>query len=413
MNIKSLLLTAVAASMTLVACNSGDGPDIPDQDKMTKSVTITLPNISQTPGSRATGKGMAEGQIALKNFKVFFLDASGNCVNDEVPTTATLSGKESDLTQPALYFDGDNVASNVGTNSKITYHFLPASVSKVVVVGNIGDEEYSEVNNEYNIANDGDSGTDVELDSDSHPYYPLYGEAPLTPKGSADDKNHNNVYTASVNLKPRVARLEIYGFEYTANDKNSYTYQSIQPIKIALANYATAYNLSTGDESSTAKSKRSAHMVPTDASKVWDWAANATSPWANSFTDKTLGQGDKKYADFNTDVANDDTDGSKYTDESGKMKEMITFSIADSKDGKNNNPELLLTFYGVDNSNTKTPLYLHGKFAGTSHEAFEAGKIYRVLFPIKDGSWNSPDRCVELTVTVAEWSIVAVTPEFN
>lgn len=409
MNIKSILLTAVVASMTLVACDSSDESDVLSQDKMPKSVTITLPNITQTPGSRATGKGMEAGQIGLKNFKVFFLNGAGTCINSQVPTTDVLSGKESGLTQPDFYFSDSNVASHVGINNKITYHFLPAEVAKVVVVGNIGDKEYPEVDKEYDILNDGDSGTDV-LDTDNHPYYPLYGEANLTPKNSADDKDHNNVYTASVELKPRVARLEIYGFEYTKNDPTAdYTYTSIEPIKIALANYATAYNLKSGGESTTETKKRTAHNVPTDASKVWDWAVAAASPWADSFSDITnasLLGGEQKYADFSASVDANDTNGSLFTGN------MITYSVADSESNKMNNPELLLTFYGVKNG-VKTPLYLHGKFVGNDKSAFEAGKIYRVLFPISDGAWKNPDRCVELTVTVAEWSIEVVTPEFN
>lgn len=396
MKIKSFLLTALAASMVLVSCDKNEGdPNVPT-DKSLKSVTIKLPNINQAIDSRAIGKGMKAGQIALKDFKVFFLDAQGKCINDQVPTTEELGGE---LTQPELFFNGDNVASHVGANNKTTYHFLPAATAKVVVVGNCGNAEYADINKDYNVLNDGDKGDNIFSDAAGHPYYPLYGDDDLTLSTGVDDKQHNNVYTASVELAPRVARFEIYGFTYEPKDGTTeFSYEKLELEKIALANYATNYNLQTGVAGS-----RTTTAAPTESALVWDWIDAASSPWANEFTNYTLAQNAKKYVNTSTDIPSEDTDGSAYEGD------MITFGVAKSTVATEN-PELLLSFYGVEANSSKTPLYLHGKF--TNAEAFEPGKIYRVLFPIEDGSWEQPERCVELTVTVAEWSIVSVTPEF-
>lgn len=391
MKVKSFLLTALAASMVLVACDKNESDLNAPTDKSLKSVTIKLPNINQAVDTRATGKGMKAGQIALKDFKVFFLNASGECINDQVPTTDDLG---EGLTQPALYFTGDNVAQHVGRDNTTTYHFLPAAVTKVVVVGNCGDANYVDINKNYNVLNDGDSGQGITSDTEGHPHYPLYGESGLALKTGTDDQNHNNVYTANVQLAPRIARFEIYGFEYTKEAEAQFTFQSVELNKIALANYAKTYNLQTGAVGSKT-------TAPTETAMVWDWIESATTPWANDFDNYTLSQNDKKYVDKNN-VSGDDIDGSKYTGN------MITFGVTPSTLATDN-PELLLSFYGVKDGN-KTPLYLHGKF--TNSEAFKAGKIYRVLFPIKDGSWDQPERCVELNVTVAEWSITVVTPEF-
>ena len=104
-----------------------------------------------------------------------------------------------------------------------------------------------------------------------------------------------------------------------------------------------------------------------------------------------------------TEIGADDNNGS------GTTANIITYGVTEST-VSDDNPELLLSFYGV-NGTSKTPLYLHGKF--TKVDPFEAGKIYRVLFPIEDSKWDQPERCVELTVTVADWSIVSVTPNFD
>ena len=392
-------MTALAASMVLVSCDKNEGdPNVPT-DKSLKSVTIKLPNINQAIDSRATGKGMKAGQIALKDFKVFFLNANGECINNLVPSTENLG---EGLTQPPLYFDSDNVASHVGANNKTTYHFLPAATARVVVVGNCGDiQDYSTVNNDnYKVLNDGDTGDNISSDAAGHPYYPLYGYDDLKLSTGVDNKQHNNVYTASVELAPRVARFEIYGFTYEPKDDGTveFSYDKLELEKIALANYATNYNLQTGVAGS-----RTTTAAPTESALVWDWIDAASSPWANEFSSYTLEQNAKTYVNTSTNIPMENTDGSAYDGD------MITFGVTKSTVAAEN-PELLLSFYGVGADNSKTPLYLHGKFA--SEEPFEPGKIYRVLFPIEDGSWEQPERCVELTVTVAEWSIVSVTPEF-
>ena len=71
MKIKTLALTALAASMTFAACDNEDNGGSQPQDLMPKSVTITLPNIQKS--TRATGDAMPGGsQVELTNFKVFF-----------------------------------------------------------------------------------------------------------------------------------------------------------------------------------------------------------------------------------------------------------------------------------------------------------------------------------------------------
>lgn len=397
MNVRNLLLTALAASMALVSCDKSENDVSVPTDKSLKSVTLTLPNITKAVGSRASGTAMKEGQIALKSFKVFFL-AGDQCVNDELPTQDELPAG---ITNPGIYFDESIVNDHVGQGKETTYHFLPAKINKVVVVGNVNsDFEYADINkDDYSVLNDGDSG--VETDNNGHPYYPLYGDSPLTQKTgdqATDNEDHNNVYVASVELSPRVARFEIYGFEYkladNAQEGTEFTFESVELEKIALANYATTYNLATGAAGTKVE-------APTDGNTTWDWISNTSTPWANTFNSYSLSQEDKKYVD-GTEIGDDDANGS------GTNTNIITYGVTKSTNA-NDNPELLLSFYGV-NGTSKTPLYLHGKF--TNVDPFEAGKIYRVLFPIKDGAWDQPERCVELTVTVASWSIVTVAPDF-
>ena len=366
MKIKSLLLMSLVASMGFVSCNNEEPTPVEPQDQTPKSVTIKLPNMEQT---RATGDAIANNsKVALTNFKVFFLDGSGKEVT--VPTYNNEAQK--------VYYQSTD-AEWGGDVKELTYHFLPASTEKVVVVGNIGDVEYSTLATRVD---------DVPNDAPAHPSYPLYGESALAKGSAADDAGHANVYTATVNLTPRVSRFEIYGFEYLGTK-----YTSVSLKKIALNHYYVQNNFTT--------------MAPVDGGKVWatidnsnawDWVSAAATPWADELS-VSLAPSERKYVDGTTLPA--DATGEGATG-------IITYGLAHVAD-KANNPELILTLEGT-NGATATPLYLKGTF--THEDAFNAGKIYRVLFSFTDADFEQPERCVELSVTVANWVVVPVTPEF-
>ena len=40
------------------------------------------------------------------------------------------------------------------------------------------------------------------------------------------------------------------------------------------------------------------------------------------------------------------------------------------------------------------------------------GNIYRMAFIFSDGSFEQPEKCIELTVSVAKWQVNVLTPEF-
>ena len=128
MKVKNLVLMALVATMGLVSCSKDEHEGGVKTDTMPKSVTIKLPNIQKTVKSRATGDAMKGGsQVALENFKVFFVDAAGN-----LQTVPQYENQD----QQVYFSKTDSEWAEIGENGKdITYHFLPAATSKVVVVG--------------------------------------------------------------------------------------------------------------------------------------------------------------------------------------------------------------------------------------------------------------------------------------
>ncbi|MGN1109660.1 MAG: hypothetical protein ACI4RK_09815, partial [Oscillospiraceae bacterium] len=286
-------------------------------------------------------------QVALSNFKVFFLDASGNEVTiPEYPTG----------TAQKTYFsstDQESWEAITADGRDLTYHFLPYQTAKVVVVGNQGEIDYADLaNKSENVPNDTEAG---------HPTYTLYGYDDLEEGGAPDDENHENVYQASVTLEPRVSRFEIYGFEYElaqAPATNKYT--SVKLEKIALNHYYTAYDFVTKTPSETGKV-----FAEPNASTLWTWVDGAAAPWADVLSSGTdvlsLNAGESKAPNGGT-VATNNGEGAE---------DIITYGLA-HVESATNNPELLLTLHGTTATGTVEPIYLRGKF--TNSAAFNSGK---------------------------------------
>jgi len=379
MKLKNLLLAALAASTTLAACDKSENSNSPNPDKMPKSVTITLPNIN--PESRATGDAIAHGTaVELKNFKVYFVNASNTEV--DVP-------EYEGSAQKTYYTSTDtDWAEKTAAGSELTYHFLPYETAKVVVVGNIGgDVAYEALASlVMDVPND---------DAAGHPAYPLYGEDDLVEGGAPDDADHQNVYKASVTLQPRVSRFEIYGFEYqaaTAPATNKYT--SVDSKRIALNHFYTKYDFVTKEPV-----EDSGVFEDPGAEVAWSWIENRPD-WCDDLT-LNLNAGDKKFANGD-DITDPNEKGDNATG-------IITYGLANVED-KAKNPELLLALHGNPATGAAEPLYLRGIF--TNKAPFVSGKIYRVFFTFNDDDLKQPQRCVKLSVTVDNWTVVPVTPEF-
>lgn len=372
---------ALAASMTLVACDKNGNEMGGPTDMQPKRVTVKLPNLAPAPGTRAVGDAMQENsQVELTDFKIFFLDAGG------APITVPQYNNQ----DQQVYFSSADGTWGEILGKDLTFHFLPYQTAKVVVVGNQGDIEYATLANKTeDVLNDTESG---------HPKYTLYGEDELTEGGAPDNGSHENVYQASVNLEPRVSRFEIYGFEYElAKDPATNKYTSVKLNKIALNHYYTKYDFVTKTPSETGKV-----FGNPDKNILWSWVENAKAPWADelsSTTALTLTPGQPKAPNGGA-VAADNGEGAE---------DIITYGLAHVAD-KANNPELLLTLHGTTADGTVEPIYLRGTF--TNSAAFNSGKIYRVLYSFSDDDFTQPERCVELNVKVANWTVVPVTPEF-
>lgn len=337
---------ATIAAMTFLACNKEDAKPV---DGPMKSVEIDLANILT---SRSAGTAIADGTpVTLKDCQIFFTDG-----------TALYKGQNADATDAVQFFSGSAVPT-----APVKYHYLPAAVNKVVVVGNMGaaitPANLAAIEKDLMIAGEQDSGN-----------LRLYGESGLTATNTVDE--HTILYKATVNLVPRVARLEVSGFECEFSTTPKYSKIALNKIALNNWNAKTKYMATTVSDLM--------NQTITDGT-VFGWINPLTGVW---------------YADPITGVELTPAAPSDNT----KTFVYHTFPATV--------PQLVLTCM-----NDGAPAYLvtqklKNATGGAEITAFEPGKIYKLAFKFKDTDFNQPVKCIDITVTVAKWVVVPVVPVF-
>lgn len=357
MKITNLMLVALAASMTFVACSKDDGA--PAGQGTPKSVTIKLANVV-TPSRSAGGEQIVAGKaVTLTKYQVFFSDG-----------TNLYPAKEIDNQTAAVqYFD--NTAGAVPSEGN--FHFLPAAVNEVIVIGNhvkIDATTKAELDLALSIAD--------EQDEDN---LTLYASSTLTLVNKTEDDNQNHpkdnlLYEANLSLAPTIARLYVKGFTYSNPNGDPLKYSELKLEKLALNNYYTT---------NTLVNKRTGGLTneTLNDSTVWDWFAGLQGGFHNdALTKYTL-----------TPTAPSATSDLYYHIFAGLQ------------------PQLALRLTGDG-----TPLYLAtSKFRkkdGSYVNTWEAGTVYEIEFNFSDTDFDQPDKCIDITVTPVNWVVVAVTPEF-
>lgn len=344
-----MVLAAVAVAATSCVQSDDDfavkGPQ--------KSVQFSLANVISSRGVDAMIP--VTTKVTLKDCQVFFVGSDDTLY----------SGMDVNGSAVSHYFATAPTAVQ-------TFHFLPAAVEKVVVVGNYGTEITA-----TNLDDIKAIATTWENQQDDENLL-VYGEAELEPAAANDQ--HANTYKANVNVKPLVARIEIGGFVCGFSDTPAY--DEVKVTMVALNNYytdATIGGVVSNLSNATINTKTAYPFF------------NATAPVGSK--DVVSGVVLTK----TTPSHNFDTDSY-----------LVYHTFAGTV------PQLVVRVTGV-NGSVESPLYLatNGfKQEGVSVTEFKPGTIYRMNFAFADTALAQPEKCVEVSIEAAEWVIVNVTPEF-
>lgn len=355
---KNYFMALAMVAMVATSCAKDDSTKSVGISGEQKSVKFSLENVITT---RAWDEMITATRVQLNDCQIFFVGGDGSFY----------TGKNSDGTADAAqYFTS-------APGETLAYHFLPAAVEKVVVVGNYG----SEINPSNLAAVKALAAEAAEQQNDENLL--VYGEASLVP---TNEDGHGNTYVAKVSVKPLVSRIEIGGFVCDFSDEP--LYEQVDITMMALNNY---YGTSTiggtlSNYTSTAITTSSAYPFFNDTT--------APEYSKNEITGVSL------------------TPASPSYDFPGEYLVYHTFA--------GNVPQLVVRVAGYNNG-SETPLYLatNSFYDGsTKIESFEAGKVYRMKFDgmnrfaFDDTDLNQPEKCVQVTIEEAEWVIVNVTPEF-
>jgi hypothetical protein len=325
-----------------------------------KSVTFSLENVISTRG--VDGMIAESTRVMLKDCQVFFVGADGSLY-----TGKTLDGSA----------DAEHYFASAPTTA-LQFHFLPAAVEKVVVVGNYGSQI-----NPANLSEIKAIATTAEAQQNDENLL-VYGEAALV---ATTDDGHGNTYKAEVSVKPLVARIEVGGF--ICNFSDPALYDQVDITMIALNNYYVKATVggTLSDYSSTEISTSSAYP----------FFNNTTAP---AYSKDEIANVSLTPASPVVDFAADEY--------------LVYHTFA------GNIPQLVVRITGIKDG-SESPLYLATSSfydGSTKIEAFEAGKVYRMKFDgenrfaFDDEDLNQPEKCVAVSLERAEWVIVNVTPEF-
>ena len=378
------MCAALVAVMTLASCQKEQ--EQAPESKTLKSVEIKLNNVA--PATRAIG-GLGESlegkNIQLNSLQFFFSDG-----------TTLYEAKDAEGNKADVYFDAAELAALNG-NISAKFHFLPAAVKKVLVVGN---------HTEMVVTTEPSLDKELEIiNYQDVTKFPLYAEGTL---GVAQSNTHNtgenshlsNVYTVNLDVYPHIARFEITGVGCSFPQNSG---KIVKVVSLAFADFHDKCDFRTGN-SHTLRS------VQLNQQDIFNYFQNQMSPlkWNNDFFNGQNGQ---------PNAGN-----------SHPLVELTTANTFVETDIAYNffckgapSPLLLLNVIEYENQKAfeegnGTPGYLHTNvYRLNSSEqvtVFEPGKIYRMAIRFNEDDLQHQERCLDINLNIAEWIVINVTPEF-
>ena len=372
-----MMVSACLAALAFTACQQPDEVITPTS-KM-KSIDVSLNNAVISRGDAGT-KIEAGKAINVNSLKIFLLG------NDGTEYTA----KTSDGKSEAQSWWASTDLSN--KTFEASFHYVDNGCTKIVAVANIdSDLSYSDFLQMNSLS------VDNEQDATN---LTLYAESELIAKGHDTDTNEDgttyltDLFQADLTLYPRISRFEVDGF--SIKFQNPALFQSIKITDILFQNYHSTCALATGVEGSEIT-----NFVDVDnQAEVFNYF-NGTN------------DGSKWYWDsFSVELSP--------STPSGKTATPLAYHIF----AGSTIPKMVIKMLADDQ-----PAYIHsrGFYSATESEngqpkaitSFAEGKIYRMstvgddgLIPIKEETINPMERCIDISVTVEDWVVELVYPEF-
>ena len=379
-----IMCAAVVAAMSLASCQKEQ--EQAPENKTLKSVEVKINNVA--PVTRAIG-GLGESlegkNIQLNSLQFFFSDG-----------TSLYEAKDAEGNVADVYYDAAELAALDGSISA-KFHFLPAAVKKVIVIGNYSASAATT-----------ETALDTELEIAKYQdvtNFPLYAEGTLgLASSNAHDSDSNghlsNVYTVNLDVYPHVARFEITGIGCTLPLNSG---KIVKVVSIAFADFFDKCDFRTA----VGHTLRSVQLNQQDIYTYFQ-EQMSTAKWNNDFFNGLNGQ--------------EGAGNSHPVIELTAANTFVETDIAYNFFCKGApSPCLLLNVIEYENqaafdANNGTPGYLYTNvYRLNSTEpvtTFEPGKIYRMAIRFNEDDLQHQERCLDISLNIAEWIVINVTPEF-
>lgn len=386
------MLGMAVAAVSFAACNKED--ITPSVEQGNKSVTLSLANVLQT---KSASNKVAADEIKLNSFQVFFSDGTTLYSPKNVDGKGTATTRFTQQEEDGLY----------------EFHFLPKAVNQVIVVGNMAQLDVTThaallaavkdltVGGEQNPANVRLMGIDTSLEAGKTEHVADNNTGINTGIQHPDPYVH-----ADVNLSPAVARFEITGFEYalkTGAEKRNYTTMTVD--NLSIRNYYTEAVVNF------------ANVPTTEEADLLNFGGALTKDnvYVNYFNVLEAG--------WWLDKVGTTLDADAYASvvaipktETEPAKDCYAYNVFPGA-----LPQFLMQLTGAEGG-VESPLYLmtsalkvknsDNEMVALTAEDITAGNVYRMAMKFDDSNLQNPEKCIEVSITVDEWVVVAVTPEF-
>lgn len=414
-------LAVALASMAMFSCSNNDELENGSLSNEEKTVVLKLEGI-QSAKTRSTDEPTetsGEHTITVNEVAILFYDESA----DKVLQAETVKSTDADW--------------NVLTGTGKEYTKVNASVDKVMIIGNadtelaalctVGNSPKAIRAHQYSLAKENEAGTGTDKTTKGN--VSLYGDAQITLESSASgdtDAKHK----ADVNLNPLVARFEIksVGCEFDANPK----YAKLVLKGIGLVDYysqATFLAQATdGIITTTATDKKERtddNTTGTETNAIYDPESSTT----------ITGEGSYRFCNdsnpawnWSYDVLTADNEITATASTTQKFKDQTpkeytfayNFFPQDGAYEPHHTPNICVWVEAYTAGEPSTPDPNHTIVTSTMQKggsplAPKAGEIYQLDYIFNEehiDKWVS-NITVTVKVTVAQWTITEVTPDFG
>lgn len=403
MKLSKFMCAAFAAAMVLAGCNKETETPVDDGSNGFKSVTLKLENVAaaltKLPSEDYIGNS---DDVYLTSFQVFFSDGS-----------SLFEAYNVDQSTPAETFF--KLPDDLTTTKQ--FHYLPHDVNEVLVIGNFQDKinlgtvgegkKYSLSRQELRA-----QINQLKIEEQQDPKnLKLFGVDQALSETTNHTEHGNVVYAANVTLKPAVARFEITGFKCDASDASgSRVYESVEIQQLTARTYFEKATVAISGESALTVTGEQLDAfneysyTVTDGNAPSYFNAVADKGWFSDDLDITLQDGAWEVGNTNPTTA------APYTtvDPANVLYSYHVFP---------GEPPQFLAKILANSAGVDVPLYLKTSSLRTQDGILNdykvvAGNIYRLSFNFTDASFEQPEKCVDLTVSVAQWSVNILTPIF-